>query len=598
MGTFKNVLAASALTALLALPLSAIAEQTIASSGTIYLRLGTAGYTSISQSFIPQATDIAAVRVALIRRTNPPYPITVSIRTSLTGLDLATSTINPSDVTSIDYHFPSYVTVAFPAPLSVATGTTYYLVLSEPTQYVEHYGVIANVNNPYPNGQFYINTTPYAKYDMVATLYSSSDLIPSPPPPAPTLTFSADPSSLIAGSSTTLSWASTDATDCTASLGWGGTKTLSGTETLTPATTTTYKLTCTGASGSTNKSVTVDVAPNEPPPPTATSTPGTFEGFGTQTTGGTGKPIYHVTNLNNTGVGSIRDALSKGNRYIVFDVGGTITLTTDMYILGPNVTVDGTTAPAPGITLKNAGIIVQGTRGAHDVVIHNIRVRNAHSDGFTISYGAYNVVLDHVSTQFSGDGNIDITQSHDVTVAWSILAEPKEVGDPGALSGSAEKNSLIKYAPWNISLHNNIYTEARQRNPQIRIDDTTTAATTTTTADMRNNIIWDWRGGSGTDVLYGANANIVNNFYGGPTTTDFPDALNVVGGHAYVAGNVVANGLDINGRGTAASSFAAAPVTTADACTGARATLANAGAYPLDSVDQGYLSRISLTSCP
>ena len=62
-----------------------------------------------------------------------------------------------------------------------------------------------------------------------------------------------------------------------------------------------------------------------PTPTGACANPsGGYEGFGRNTTGGAGKPVYRVTNLNDNGTGSLRDALSRGNRCVVFDVGGTI----------------------------------------------------------------------------------------------------------------------------------------------------------------------------------------------------------------------------------------------------------------------------------
>ena len=88
-----------------------------------------------------------------------------------------------------------------------------------------------------------------------------------------------------------------------------------------------------------------------------------YQGFGTQTPGGQGKPQYRVVNLHDSGPGSLRDALSQGNRHVVFDVGGEILLTRSLIVQGANITVDGFSAPHPRVTLKNYGLVIHGRRG-------------------------------------------------------------------------------------------------------------------------------------------------------------------------------------------------------------------------------------------
>ena len=329
----------------------------------------------------------------------------------------------------------------------------------------------------------------------------------------------------------------------------------------------------------------------------------TYQGFGAGTPGGQGKPVYHVTNLNDSGPGSLRDALSQGNRQVVFDVAGEILLTNPVEVRGAFITIDGFTAPSPGITLKNYGLALLGNKGAHDVIVTGIRVRNSLGDGITIKSSTYNVVLDHVSIQGSADGNIDITRdTHDITISWSILAEP----------AGTQKNLLIKYDnPRRITLHHNIFVVAMQRNPQVRIDDLGTPATDTT-LHMENNLIWDWGNGEGTRVWYGPRANIVNNFYSNPSgsASAKKQALIVCQGacnggnpasaaRAYVAGNFSNDGFSdhINSQGTESAPFPAPLVDATDACTAAHWVIAGAGVTPLDVVDQQYLSAISLPSC-
>lgn len=312
-----------------------------------------------------------------------------------------------------------------------------------------------------------------------------------------------------------------------------------------------------------------------------------YQGFGATTPGGAGKPAVHVTNLNDSGPGSLRDAVSQGNRTVVFDVGGEIVLSNYVYVTGAFITIDGSTAPPSGITLKNRGLIIRGSQGAHDIIIQGIRVRNSPQDGIQIAYGAYNVVIDHVSIHGSGDGNLDITEnSHDVTVSNSILAEPK--------SG---KSMLIKYNASRVTLHHNIFVKGLTRNPNVSIDNAGTPATDTT-LDMRNNLVWDWGSGWGTFVHNGAWANIVNNFYSAPNG-DAPDGLivDVATARTYVQGNLNPQFSGINTVGNEASPFPAPLVDSQDACTAASQALSGAGVRSLDALDQQYLTPISLTSC-
>jgi len=95
--------------------------------------------------------------------------------------------------------------------------------------------------------------------------------------PAPTATISATPSTIVLGTSSTLSWSSTDATSCTASGAWIGSRATIGTEVVNPTTTSTYTITCTGDGGSANNSVVVSVNADTPvPTATISASPSTI----------------------------------------------------------------------------------------------------------------------------------------------------------------------------------------------------------------------------------------------------------------------------------------------------------------------------------
>jgi pectate lyase len=306
----------------------------------------------------------------------------------------------------------------------------------------------------------------------------------------------------------------------------------------------------------------------------------------------------------------LADAVSLGSRYIKFAVAGTINLTSPIRVKGSYITIDGSSAPAPGITLKGAGLYIYGNAGAHDVIVRNIRVRDALDDGFGVAYGGYNIVFDHVSAQGSVDGNIDITaDSHDVTVSWSIFADP-----------ATQKNSLMAYHAQRITMHHNLFIESTDRNPNIAYD-YASATGSNVTMDFRNNLVWNWSGGVGARVHYGSKANLVNNYFYAPggdnedglvvcratavpatnaSDCNYGDATRFA--RAYVEGNVNPGltSRNINAVGTESIPFGAAPVTLETACEAAERVRLEAGAMPRDAIDKYYVSTVSVRSdlCP
>jgi len=313
-----------------------------------------------------------------------------------------------------------------------------------------------------------------------------------------------------------------------------------------------------------------------------------YQGFGADTPGGQGQPIYHVTNLNDSGPGSLRDAVSRGNRTVVFDVGGEIFLSREIYVRGAFITIDGFTAPSP-ITLVNDGLRISGKQRAHDIIVRGIRIRNSQGDSITIRDRTYNVVIDHISSQGASDGAIDITRrAHDVTIQWSIFAE--NAPDHNLLS-------LMEYKAKRVTFHHNLFVKGQSRNPQSGWNNTLATTPPDIVTDIRNNLIWDFSG-YGTVITKNTKANVVNNFYYSSLQPTAQRALHVSkGGRVYAQGNYSHNGADVDGEGNQQAPFFAVPVDITDACTAARQVLAEAGVNPRDVVDQQYLSAVSLPSC-
>jgi pectate lyase len=322
-----------------------------------------------------------------------------------------------------------------------------------------------------------------------------------------------------------------------------------------------------------------------------------FEGFGADTPGGEGMPVFHVTNLDESGPGSLADAVSEDGRYIVFDIGGTIqTGGGNIYVSGRSfLTIDGASAPAPGITVDGGGFIVEDS---HDIVISHLRARNAGDDGMR-AYASHDVVFDHCSSANNSDGSLDVTSdSYNVTVQWCLLGP----------AGSGVM--LISYDTRDVSVHHNLFSSQQpsgvgERNPLLHAAPATSAVDYLM-ADFRNNLVWGWGRdagdsyGYGSGVDHGATANIVNNFY----QTSGSQQGNAIelnhessGAAAYASGNVSGNGVDLSSVGNLDTAFDAAPITTDSACVAATKVLAQAGAQPLDAIDQAFVAQISLANC-
>lgn len=264
------------------------------------------------------------------------------------------------------------------------------------------------------------------------------------------------------------------------------------------------------------------------------------EGFGAWSIGGRGGRVIEVTNLNDSGPGSLRAAIeAEGPRVVVFRVGGTIELEEYLDLNDPYITIAGQTAPGEGISLTKRLRI----KDTHDVIIRHIRVRydalTDNRDGISI-INSHNVILDHCSTSWGTDEIISATEhSYDVTIQWCIMAEsiPKESG----------KGSLISSGARNISIHHNVYAHNFQRNAKLKGDKDVLNGKDAI-FDFVNNIIYNWEGYA-TAVTGNGKGNVVGNYYKAGPNTDNP--LNGPreilywerrGGHAiYMNGNVGPN---------------------------------------------------------
>jgi hypothetical protein len=226
------------------------------------------------------------------------------------------------------------------------------------------------------------------------------------------------------------------------------------------------------------------------------------EGFGAIAKGGRGGDVYHVTNLNDSGTGSLRFGIDNApttGRTIVFDVGGWITLNSKLGIVNTkrNITIAGQTAPG--------GIGVRGNQfsiGGDDIVVRHMRFRPGKGAGRVDSAGANadaeRVIYDHVSAGYSYDENFSV-QATDLTLQYSTV----NFGLEDHSAGSLLEN------PHRLSMHHNLYAHNNTRNPKHRVLDT---------LDWVDNVIYNWDARAfymegTTDPSFQWKANVDGNYF-------------------------------------------------------------------------------------
>lgn len=237
------------------------------------------------------------------------------------------------------------------------------------------------------------------------------------------------------------------------------------------------------------------------------------EGFGALTPGGRFGRVVHVTNLNDSGPGSLRAAIeTMGPRIIVFDVGGVIELKKKLAVPKGcgNYTLAGQTAPGGiSITGKELGLAPR-RNSISDFVIRNIRVRTtAGGEADGISMYARNFVIDHVSIAGGCDENVG-SYSSQYTFQWSTVEACALWGQVGAHhpEGNHNRGYLQGYnAGARLTLHHNLIADHSYRLPLF-------SKITKGGADHRNNISYNW-GGTATlmNGCTGGHFNMVNNCY-------------------------------------------------------------------------------------
>ncbi|QDH80543.1 T9SS type A sorting domain-containing protein [Echinicola soli] len=246
------------------------------------------------------------------------------------------------------------------------------------------------------------------------------------------------------------------------------------------------------------------------------------EGAGRMAEGGRYGEVYIVNNLNDSGPGSFRDAVSEPNRIVVFEVGGIIHLSSRI-IVSNNITIAGQTAPGDGVVIYGDGITFTQ---ASNTIVRYLRVRmgrygTSGADAMTMTDDAKNLIFDHVSASWGRDETFSITGHADsITIQNSIISQGLETHSCGGL---LEPSGLI-------SLFRNLYIDNNTRNPKVKNRN-----------QFVNNVVYNWGRGGGY-IMGGSTAdsrvNIVNNYYiDGPSTTIRPFSRGTETFIPYVEGN-------------------------------------------------------------
>lgn len=317
------------------------------------------------------------------------------------------------------------------------------------------------------------------------------------------------------------------------------------------------------------------------------------EGFGALAAGGRGGHLYHVTNLEDSGPGSFREGVSQSHRIIVFDTAGVIRLKSRVNVAG-HITINGQSAPAPGITLYGASIAFNKIS---EVVVRYLRLHGSinmsRGSCVLIADNSDQLIFDHVSVTWGRWDNVHIKGSSNITLQYCLIGESLDPQRFGALLEG----------PTRLSVHHSLWIDNQSRNPKAKAE-----------IEFVNNVVYNW----GTSGFVGGHsaANhyqdmIGNYFMAGPSSTTNFLSMFTGTDHVYHSDNLVDLNKDgiLNGVSFTDKDFVTktgqptivrekqsrppVPITTTGAAAAFAAVLQSAGASNYrDQVDQRLIHQL------
>lgn len=248
-------------------------------------------------------------------------------------------------------------------------------------------------------------------------------------------------------------------------------------------------------------------------------------GFGRYTTGARGAAnpqIYLVTNLNDSGAGSFRDAVSQPGRFVIFKVGGIVNLQS-VVAVAANTTIAGQTAPGEGILFLGPRVSFSGSS---NTIARYMRIRygetSQNQDASGISNGA-NIILDHMTFTWGTDEVFSINWDNNGTSPDNITIQNSIIGQGLHRHNHSAGGLMQPSAGGKISLIGNLYICNKTRNNKVKGIN-----------EFVNNVVYNWGNygntyghtQSGEAYIMGGDSagssfvNIINNYFiGGPNTS-------------------------------------------------------------------------------